>query len=58
MFRKTKQQKNYTIRRNLKEQHQKVKSAKKLKKENSQAQEDDGIVYMKGKVYVSNNWKI
>ena len=31
---------------------------KELEKEDGQAQEDNGVVYMKGKIYVPNNWKI
>ena len=31
---------------------------KKLEKDEGQAWEDDGIVYMKGNIYISNNQKI
>ena len=31
---------------------------KELEKEDGQAQKDNGVVYMKEKIYVSNNWKI
>ena len=39
---------------NTKEQ----KVQKELEKEDGQAQKDNGVVYMKEKIYVSNNWKI
>ena len=31
---------------------------KKLKKDNEQSWEDNRIVYIEGKIYVPNNWKI
>ena len=31
---------------------------KKLEKNKEQTWEDNGIVYMDGKIYIPNNWKI
>ena len=42
------------LKNNTKEQE----VQKELEKEDGQAQEDNGVVYMKGKIYVPNNWKI
>ena len=41
-------------RNNIKEQE----VVKKLEKNNEQAWEEDGIVYVEGRIYISNNQKI
>ena len=43
------------IKRN---QTKEQKVEKELEKDNRQAQKDNGIIYMKGRIYVPNSWKI
>jgi len=43
------------IRRN---QMREQEIQKKLEKNKEQTWEDNGIVYMDGKIYIPNNWKI
>jgi len=49
---------NYFTRRNMMEWYQITRGTKKLEKEDGQSWEENGIVYMDGRIYVLNNRKI
>ena len=49
---------NYFTRRNMMEWYQITRGTKKLEKEDGQSWEENGIVYMDGRIYVLNKRKI
>jgi len=49
---------NYFTRRNMMEWYQITRGTKKLEKKDGQFWEENGIVYMDGRIYVLNNRKI
>ena len=57
--RKLDSKRNYTMRRNLEKQHKRTRSLERIKKkENGQAQKDNGVVYIEEKIYTPNNQNI
>ena len=48
---------NHTVRRNLEEQYKRIRNTE-LEKEDRQVWKDNKVVYIEGKIYIPNNWKI